>query len=223
MNELSWSSDDELFELAEARLYTPVLGDILDSFGRFHQFLPPAIQPLQPEMKLIGRAFPVLTMDVFGHQQKPFGLMTQALDDLKAGEVYVSSGAMLRSATWGEIMTATAKTAGARGAVVDGYHRDTPQVLDQNFPTFSRGNFGQDSAPRMKVADYRCPIEIHGVAVNPGDLIFGDCDGVIVIPRELETDVFTYALEKAAAEKTVRREIERGMSATNAFRKYGVL
>lgn len=213
----------ELLSLMRKELYTPVVGDILDSHGYFHCFLPQEVRPMAPEMRLAGIAMPVLMMDVFGEQSEPFGLMTQALDDLRRDEVYIAAGSLPRSATWGEIMTAAAKTRGAAGAVVDGFHRDTPKVLEQSFPVFSRGPYGQDSAPRMKVADFRCRIEIAGIVVKPGDIIFGDVDGVLTIPHEVATDVVEAALEKARSEKKVRGEIERGMGATEAFRKYGVL
>lgn len=218
-----WSSDAELFALVRERLYTPVVGDILDTLGREHQFLPAAIQPLQPEMIVVGRAMPVLTMDVYGPQEEPFGLMTNALDALQPGEVWVSGGASHRSATWGEIMTATARTRGAAGAVVWGYHRDTRQVLSQSFPVFSTGPWAQDSGPRMKVAAFRIPIEIEGVHVAPGDIVFGDRDGVVIVPQTLESEVFRGAFEKAAAENVVRRAIEEGLSSTEAFARYGVL
>lgn len=204
-------------------LYTPVVGDILDQLGCLHQFLPPAVRPLRDSMKLAGRAMPVLQMDVFGPQAKPFGLMTQALDDLKPGEIYLTTGGTMQCANWGEILTATARTRGAAGAVVNGYHRDTPKVLEQNWPVFSRGAWAQDSAPRMKVVNFRCRIEIEGVAVNPGDLVFGDVDGVVIVPRDLETEVLSKALEKARGEKLVRKDIENGLSSTAAFEKYGIL
>ena len=204
-------------------LYTPVVGDILDQLGCLHQFLPPAVRPLRDSMKLAGRAMPVLQMDVFGPQAKPFGLMTQALDDLKPGEIYLATGGTMQCANWGEILTATARTRGAAGAVVNGYHRDTPKVLEQNWPVFSRGAWAQDSAPRMKVVNFRCRIEIEGVAINPGDLVFGDVDGVVIVPRDLESEVLSKALEKARGEKLVRKDLESGMSSTAAFEKYGIL
>jgi regulator of RNase E activity RraA len=206
-----------------ATLYTPVVGDIVDGCGRFHQFLPPAVRPLLSSMKLAGRAMPLLQADANGPQEKPFGLMTRALDDLRPGEIYIATGGTMQSANWGEIMTAAARTRGAVGAVVNGWHRDTPQVIAQNWPVFSRGAWAQDSGPRMKVVDFRCVIEIDAVRVCPGDLVFGDVDGVLIVPREVEADVIAQALEKARGEKRVRTEIENGLSCTEAFEKYGIL
>lgn len=216
-------TDRDLFDLFRAELYTPVVGDILDTLGCYHQFLPQPIQPMRTEMKLVGRAMPVLMIDVYGEQAEPFGKLTEALDQMAPGDIYLASGGAMRCAYWGEILTATARMRGANGAVIDGYHRDTPQVLDQDWPVFSRGRFAQDSGVRTKVIDYRCRIEVGPVTVQPGDLVFGDLDGVIVIPREYEAEVVERALEKVRGEKLVRKEIEAGMSSTAAFAKYGIL
>ena len=216
-------SDTEFFNQIKTRLYTPVVGDILDQLGFTHQFLPQAIRPLLPEMKLAGRAMPVLMIDVFGPQMNPFGKLTEALDQLQPGEIYLASGGDMRCAYWGEILTATARMRGAAGAVVNGFHRDTPRVLEQNWPVFSRGGFAQDSAVRTQVVDYRCPIEVGLVQIEPGDLVFGDVDGVVVVPRRVEQEVISRALKKASGENLVRKEIENGMSSTAAFEKYGIL
>ncbi|MFI1092461.1 RraA family protein [Streptomyces sp. NPDC020917] len=216
-------ADDWLLQTVRTRLSTPVVGDILDQMGRCHQFLPPEIRGLTADTVVVGRAMPVLIADCFGPQNKPFGLLTQALDDLRPGEVYVARGSSLPTSAWGEILTATARMRGSVGAVVDGFHRDTPKVLSQNWPVFSRGAYAQDAAVRTQVTAYRVPVEIGGVAVRPGDLVFGDVDGVVVIPRELEAEVIERALQKASTENLVRRAIENGMSATTAFAEYGVL
>jgi 4-hydroxy-4-methyl-2-oxoglutarate aldolase len=208
-----WKSDAELFALCTRELYTPVVGDILDELGFTRQFLPQPIQPLREAMKLAGRAMPVVMIDVFGRQKKPFGRLTEALDQLQPGEIYLASGGEMRCAYWGEILTATAKKRGAAGAVINGYHRDTPRVLEQDWPVFSRGRFAQDSGVRTQVVDYRCQLEVGSVTVLPGDLVFGDLDGVVV----------ERALAKARGEKLVRQEIEAGMSSTAAFKKYGIL
>ena len=218
-----WKSDSELFALVARELYTPVVGDILDALGRYHQFLPAAVQPMRETMTVAGRAMPVVMIDVHGPQKKPFGLLTEALDDLKPGEVYLAGGGALRCAYWGELLTATARTRGAAGAVIDGFHRDTPKVLEQSWPVFSRGRCAQDSSVRTAVADFRCALEIDGVWIEPGDLVFGDLDGVVIVPRAVENEVIARALEKARGEKVVRTAIEGGMSATAAFKQFGIL
>jgi regulator of RNase E activity RraA len=228
----NWKTDEELFELAEKELFTCVVGDVLDKQGLLHQFLPPEIRPLSPMMTLIGRAMPVLACDTFQVaiegsanplSAKPFGLMLEALDDLGANEIYVSTGSSPRHALWGELMSVRALKCGARGAVLNGYVRDTQKILDLGYPTFCFGSYGQDSAPRCKVNDFRIPIEIGSVSIRPGDVLFGDIDGVVVVPAEAETETFTLALEKVRGERTVRKALEDGMSAVAAFRKHGIM
>ena len=213
----------EIISLYKTELYTPVVGDILDSIGRVHQFLPQPIHPLMEDMKIAGFAMPVLMIDVYGVQKKPFGYLTEALDQLEEDDIYIASGGEMRCAYWGELLTATAKTRKAAGAVINGFHRDTPQVLSQNWPVYSRGCFAQDSSVRTQVVDYRCSIEVGGIGVKPGDFVFGDRDGVLIIPSSVLVEVTEKALEKARGEKKVRKAIEEGMSATEAFRIFGIL
>lgn len=231
-----WKNDEEMFALMKEKLYTPVVGDILDQMGYSHQFLPASIRPLASQvptalitsnpgdhwMKLAGYACTVLENDVFGIPKKPFGYMTEALDQLRPNEIYIATGAH-NSALWGELLTASAKARGAVGAVVDGYTRDTPMVLEQNFPVFCSGTWAQDSSIRTYVFDYRCDIQIGQVTIHDGDIVFGDVDGVLIIPREIAGEVIEKALEKAATEKTMRKAIEDGMLVTDAFAKFGVL
>lgn len=220
---MSNTLEKELFSAMRNKLYTPVVGDILDDMGYYHQFLPPEIRPMKPDFKLVGKAMTVLMIDVFSVQRKPFGLLTEALDQLEEDEIYIAAGGTKRCAYWGELLTATAKCRKAAGAVVDGWYRDTPQVLEQNWPVFGRGGYAQDSSVRTQVVDYRCPIEIGQVTIKDGDYVFGDIDGVLIIPSEVAEEVVKRALEKASGEKTVRKAIEEGMSATEAFATFGIL
>jgi regulator of RNase E activity RraA len=227
-----WKSDEELFALSRSELYTAVVGDIMDILGHKRQFLPPSIQPLRDDMVVIGRAMPVLEMDDEGGEgpgrqsavvNRPFGLMLPALDDLKPGEVYVCSGSSPAYALWGELMSMAATNRGAVGAVVNGYSRDTKGILAQNFACFSMGRYSQDQRPRGKVVDFRCTIKFGDVTVRPGDIVFGDLDGVCVVPKEIETEVFTQAFEKARGEKRVFEAIKGGMKAQESWDKFGIM
>lgn len=227
-----YETDKELFEAARRELFTAVVGDVMDKMGLFHQFLPPHIKSLHDDMVVIGPALTALEADVFAESSnsdaddpmsQPFGLVFRALDDLKPGEVYLSTGASPRYALWGELMSTRAIKLGAAGAVVDGYHRDTKGILGLGFPTFSYGAYAQDQGPRGKVIDFRVPLEIGGVRVTPGDLVFGDLDGVCIVPRGAEEEVFRKALEKARKEDIVGRAIKDGMSAQKAFEEFGVM
>jgi regulator of RNase E activity RraA len=227
-----WQNDDELLATIRKELFTCVVGDVMDKLGLQHQFLPPQIQALRRDMIVAGRAMPVLAVDVFEEKvsgtknklmEKPFGLMLEALDDLRTNEVYVNTGASPRNALWGELMSIRARKLGAAGAVLNGYIRDTKAVLSLGFPAFCWGSYAQDSAPRYKVVDFRIAIEIGGIRIRPGDFIFGDIDGVCVVPTEAATEIFTKALEKARGEKLVRKALEEGSSAVAAFEKYGIM
>jgi regulator of RNase E activity RraA len=227
-----WNSDEELFALAKRELFTAVVGDVMDKMGLLHQFLPPRFEPLRDDMVALGRAMPVLEADVFSEAEthtgnpalaKPFGLLFEALDDLKTNEIYVCTGGSPRYALWGELMSTRALKLGAAGAVLDGYARDTFGILQLGFPTFASGRYAQDQGPRGKVIDFRVGIEIEGVRIRPGDIVFGDVDGVLVVPREAEEEAFTRALEKARGEKLVQKAIEAGMSACEAFATFGIM
>jgi regulator of RNase E activity RraA len=227
-----WRNDDELFALMRRQLFPAVVGDILDTMGFRHQFLNPQIRPLKPDMVVIGRAMPVLETNCFaatepeGHSElsrKPFGLLFEALDDLQRHEVYLATGCAPQFALWGGLMTTRAVHLQAAGAVLDGYSRDTPEVLELGLPVFSYGGYAQDQGPRGKVVDWRVAVECHGVRVKPGDIVFGDLDGVLVIPREAEQESIRRALEKASTENKVRDAIRGGMSTVDAFKNFGVM
>jgi regulator of RNase E activity RraA len=223
--------DKTQFELIRNELFTAVVGDVLDKLGYLSQFLPPAIMPLDKRMRLVGRAMTVLEADVFApvHDsvgplaQKQFGLLFQALDDLHEDEIYIATGSSFRYALWGGLMSTRALHLKAAGAVLDGYVRDSNEIEALGFTVFSRGTYAQDQGPRGKVIDWRCPIEIEGVRIMPGDLLFGDREGVLVIPRAAEEEAVNRALEKVRTENQVAVAIRNGMSTVEAFATFGVM
>jgi regulator of RNase E activity RraA len=218
---------DEKVDLGVIRreLFTAVVGDVMDTMDLTTQFLPPRIRPIDPAMVVLGRAMPVVEADVDPEQpaDRPFGLMLQALDDLKDGEVYICSGSVKHYALWGELMSLRANHLGAAGAVVDGYSRDTRSIQRMEFPTFSFGSYGQDQGVRGQVVDFRVPITIGDIQVDPGDYVFGDVDGVCIVPRAAAQEVFERSLEKVRQENLVRKAIGEGMRAGEAFDTYGVM
>ena len=226
------TANDPLLETCRNELFTAVVGDIMDELGLVRQFLPPAIQPLRDDMRIVGRAMPVLEADDRGGEgpgranpqlDQPFGLMLRALDELCPGEVYICSGSSPDYALWGELMSTAAANRGAIGAVVNGYSRDTPGVLAQNFPCFSMGRYAQDQRARGKVVDFRCTIRFGEVTVTPGDIVFGDIDGVCVVPQDAAEEVIRKASEKANGEKKVLQAIRRGMGAQEAWDTFGIM
>jgi regulator of RNase E activity RraA len=220
--------DDVLFPTMRKELFTAVVGDVMDQLGFLHQFLPPYIQPLHDDMILAGRAMTVqhrdLDQQASADQPGSFGVMLQALDDLKPGEVYVATGSSPTYALIGEHMSTRAKKLGCVGAVIDGYARDTRGILNLGFPVFCRGRYAQDQRPRGRVVDFRIPITIGGVNVTPGDIIFGDIDGVLAIPQSIEQEVFRRAMERVQREHDVHNALDgQGISATEAMAQFGIL
>jgi regulator of RNase E activity RraA len=211
-----WKNDKELFALAKGELFTALVGDILDKLGYLHQFLPAQLKPLDPGMVIIGRAMTVVEADVYEEvvagsnnpiMKKPFGV----------------TGSSHNYALWGGLMSLRAMYLKSAGVVVNGYTRDTNEMLELGFPTFSMGTYAQDQGPRGKVIDYRVPIEWHGIRIHPGDIIYGDRDGVLVIPKAIEVEAFSGAIEKSRAEKMVAKALKEGMSTVEAFTKFGVM
>jgi regulator of RNase E activity RraA len=224
------TDDTKLFETVRARLFTAVIGDVMDAQGLTRQFLPPSIRAISPDMMVVGRAMPVLEADCVGDvvahtgRTDGFGLMFRALDDLKLGEVYVCAGASPRYALWGGLMSTRARRLGAAGAVLGGFHRDTREILQQGFPVFSQGAYAQDQRLRGRVIDFRCTIEFeNGVQVRPGDLVVGDVDGVLAVPRDHVADIVRLALAKVEGEAKVRHMIEAGESTASVFEKTGIM
>ncbi|MBD1558945.1 RraA family protein [Vibrio sp. S9_S30] len=226
------SSDNILFTKIREELFTAVLGDVMDKMGYTQQFLPPYLNTLQRDMVIAGRAMTVLEADVFEEASsespnpamaQPFGLMFEALDSLKPNDVYICTGSSPDYALWGGLMSTRALKLGAAGAVLDGYLRDSNEILSLGFPVASRGCYAQDQGPRGKVINYNVPLRVGAVKIQPGDIIFGDCDGVLCIPKEIEEDVISKALEKVRGESEVRKALENGMSTVDAFERFGIM
>lgn len=171
----AWT-DDELFAILKNELFTAVVGDVLDVMGHRRQFLPAGIAPLTANGKIAGRAMPVLEADIFDDAapaargplaHKPFGLMLEALDDLKPGEIYVATGASLRYALWGGLMSTRATHLKAAGAILDGYVRDAGEIEALGFSVFCRGLYAQDQGPRGKVIDFAARSRSRACASSP--------------------------------------------------------
>ncbi len=225
---MSWKDDTALFQLMRTSLYTAIVGDRLDQHGRRHQFLPPECRPLRPEMVVAGRAMTVLETDIEAGQEpqepaEPFGRMLEALDSLRPNEVYLAAGSSAPYALWGELMSTAARARGATGAVLAGYTRDARPILAMDFPVFCYGTYAPDQRRRGLVTAHHVELVINATRVRPGDIVFGDIDGVVVVPHELEVEIIEEALEQVRKEKKALHDLRNGRLAVDVFRDYGIL
>jgi len=212
-------------EMMREKLYSAVVADALDAAGRRLQ------SPRLPWMRwgaganvLVGRCRTTLWVDMAHTDDEPYALELQAVDACQPDDVLIAAaGGSLRSAAWGELLSTAARSAGCVGSIVDGAARDTAMLEQMGFPVYARGLSVYDSRDRQRVVDIDVPVEIGGVTFAPGDLVFADTDGVVVVPQAVEEEVIQAAWKKAHEENHVREALQGGMKATEAFKKYGVL
>jgi regulator of RNase E activity RraA len=208
-------------------LYAAVLSDVLDGMGLRDQAMRPFVRPLDEASLLFGRARTGLYMPVYSVREgeNPYDVEIALVDDLKAGDVaiFACGGPTERIAPWGELLTTAARARGAAGCVTDGLVRDIRAIRAMNFPVFHGGIGPLDSKGRGKMMDADVPVECGGVLVKPGDYVFGDADGVVVIPAGAADEAFSTALAKVERETTTRDELAAGAKLADVFRRHGVL
>jgi 4-hydroxy-4-methyl-2-oxoglutarate aldolase len=214
----------DYYDLVESKLYTSVLADVMDSLGRWNQTLRHDIRPIYEGAKLAGRAATMLAAEVNAVPAEPHKLLLELLDTLEPGEVVVcTTQGSMHAAVWGELLSTHARARGGRGAILDGPTRDSWGIVDMRFPVFASGFTPADSKGRIEVTEIRVPIEVEGVPVRDGDLVVGDHDGCVVVPREIEAEVVEQAVAKVAGENTVRELLREGTSIRRVFKEYGIL
>ena len=192
--------EDRFLDELRRELYTAVLSDVLDEFGVTDQAMQPRVRPLDDDLVLAGFARTGQFREVsrVAPGENPYELEIRVIDDLKPGEVVAfGCDGSQRIAPWGELLTTAARQRGAVGAVTDGFVRDVRGIRNMKFPVFHGGIAPLDSKGRGKVVAIDVPIECAGVRIESGDLIFGDVDGVVVVPRKIEDDVLARAGEGA--------------------------
>jgi 4-hydroxy-4-methyl-2-oxoglutarate aldolase len=212
-------------ELLRKHLSVPLLCDALDAAGYRNQSPRLPMHPLTTDGSLlIGRAKTTLWADMSHEDPSPYKNELEAIDSCQHDDVIVcaASGSM-RSGLWGELLSGAAMNRGCVGVIVDGAVRDLAKMKRMGFPVFALGTCPYDSRNRQRVIDFDVVIEIDGVQIAPGDIIAADLDGVAVVPKAIEQVVIQAAWDKAHAENEVRRAVEGGMSATEAYKRFGVL
>lgn len=213
-------------EQMRQELYCAVVCDALDQVGFHHQSPRVALprQSAKPTGMLVGRCKTTLWADMFHTDPNPYELELKAVDACQPDDVLIAAaGGSMRSGIWGELLTTAAKNRGCVGAIIDGAVRDVDKIAAANFDVFAKGRCLYDSLNRQRVIDLDIPVEIDGVVFSPGDLVFADSDGIVVVPQQVEQEVLQLALNKVHGENKVRDAIGAGMSATGAFEKFGIL
>tara|TARA_R110002095_G_scaffold10009_1_gene15169 strand:+ start:1060 stop:1728 length:669 start_codon:yes stop_codon:yes gene_type:complete len=211
-------------DMMRESLHSAIICDALDSIGLTNQSPRKELLPMTVEAVVVGRCKTSLWADMYHVDPRPYELELQAVDSIEADEVIIAaaSGSM-RSGIWGELLSTVVKHRGCVGAIIDGAVRDVRQMRSMQFPVWAVGTSPYDSKDRQRIIDVDVPVEIGGVVFSPGDLVFADVDGIAVVPQAVETEVIQLAWVKVHEENIFRDSIKNGMSATEAFAKYGIL
>jgi regulator of RNase E activity RraA len=206
------------------KLYVAVVSDVLDHQGLLHQAMDARLRPIDPTMRVVGRAHTVLTADVYERPAEPYRLEIAAVDALKPGDAMVAcTNGSERTCFWGELLSTAATARGATGCVIDGHTRDALRIVEMGFPVFCTGFRPVDSSYRSIVVDYGIPVVVGGVLVRPGDIVFGDFDGIVVVPKERLAETVERALAKVEGENHSREMLRQGHLLRDVYDKYGVL
>ncbi len=223
---LSVPADADRFEWIRQHLYVPAVCDILDSLGRRNQAMHQRLRPLDSaNCTIVGRARTFRWMETdYVVKEDPYGLEIEAMDSLKPGDVVVHSTDYAgTNAPWGELMSTVAKRNGATGCICDSQIRDCLKIIQMGFPVFYQGIRPLDSMGRARVLAYDVPVKCGEVLVHPGELVFADFDGVVVVPKDVEDEVLRLAEEKVVKENASRRELLQGRTLREVYQKYRVL
>lgn len=218
------SRQAEICRTLEEELYTAVVSDVLDSLGYRDQVMRADLNPLLPGSVVAGNARTILAVDYYEPLDQPYGKEIELVDSLKPGDIVIGgTNESVRNGLWGELMSTASKYRGARGAIIDGFVRDLRKIRMLGFPIWCTGTKPVDSAGRGYSVACDCPVLCGGVIVHPGDTVFADEDGVVVIPQKVLEEAVRIALDKVAAEDATRDDLNAGVSLSEVFRKRGVL
>jgi regulator of RNase E activity RraA len=217
------TTEDELIAIMRDHLYVAVVSDVLDSLGATNQAMTADIRPIAPDMRVVGRAHTILTTDVYERPADPYDLEIDSVDSLRPGDVFIAQTNSVRTCIWGELLSTAATVRGATGAIIDGHSRDALKIIDMGFPTFCTGFRPVDSSYRSQVVGIKVPIVVGGVEVHPGDIVFGDFDGIVIVPKAMLAEVVEAAMAKVQGENHSRTMLLEGHTLRDVYNKFGVL
>ncbi len=223
-----FDTNNDIFRFVKENLYVAAVCDILDSLGHRQQAMHQRIRPLLPDIHrcgFVGRARTIRWMDTdYVVKDDPYGLELEVMDSLRPGDAVIHSTDFSgTNAPWGELMSTIAKRNGAAGCVCDSQIRDCVRIIEMGFPVYYAGIRPLDSQGRARVMAYDVPVRCGEVVVYPGDLVYADFDGVVVVPHAVEKDVLRLASEKVGKENASRQALLDGKSLQEVYALYGVL
>ena len=208
-------------------LSAAILSDVMDSLGLTQRAMKPFVRPLDDSLTLVGRARTGLYMPAYSLRdgENPYDVEIALVDDLQPGEVAVlaCNGPTERIAPWGELLSTACVARGAAGCVTDGLVRDVKQIRAMGFPVFQGGIGPLDTKGRARMVERDVTVECAGVRISPGDIIFGDADGAVVIPRAHEQEVVRRAIDKVTGENQTRDALRKGEPLASVFKRFGIL
>jgi len=216
----------DLLQRAREELYSAVLSDVLDDMGDFHHVMKSGIRPLDEHLKIVGLARTGMYHEVEGcaPEHNPYAVEIDLIDSIQDNEVLIlGCGGSDKIAPWGELLSTSAQVRGAAGCITDGMIRDILKIKAMKFPVFHGGIAPLDSKGRGEMFEIDTEIICGGARVAAGDLIYGDADGVVVVPKAMIVDVLEQAFEKVSKENATRDDLRAGKSLAVTFKKYGVL
>jgi regulator of RNase E activity RraA len=222
---VNFKCESELFSYLEENAYAAVFSDILDEMGEHFQVISPhsKIYPLKDNFVIVGRAITLLNENN-SCKEEPYDTVIKCIDSLPSGSILVTTGSDIFTAgIMGELTATALRVKKSRGVIVNGYTRDARKLIKMEFPTFAWGASPIDTTGRVRVVDYNIPIIIGGVRISPGDLIFADLDGIVIIPKNLEKEVIDEVIKRISTENVVRKELAEGKSMAEVWNKYHVL
>jgi len=222
---MEFPTEQDLFQHLEERAYAALFSDVLDGMGYRSQAVSPeaAIRPLSEKFVSAGRAVTLLNAPDT-NEEDPYDLVIRCIDAIQPGSVMVATGSQrLETGIMGELTATALRARQCRGAIVNGYTRDSRKLISMGYPTFAWGSSPIDTTGRVRVVRTNIPVVIGGVTISPGDMVFADMDGIVVVPRSVEGEVINRVLERLSTENMVRKELSEGKTMAEVWSRYHVL
>ena len=211
-------------EFLKKTLYTGIISDVLDQHGYKNQAIGGEIFPLMEDQVIFGPAFTSIGTEVYSMPESPLTAQCKVVDQLGEGEIYVLvTRGSYNCAVFGELFATAVRARKGAGVLLDGWARDIKALKEMEFPLFYRGNNPRTSKGRCEINECQIPVKVEGVTINPGDIIFGDVDGIVIIPKGIAEDVLREALEIIEKENRVRSMLGSGISLQQAYSEVGAI